>query len=892
MKKRVTQVLFVLVLLLNFLIIGNHTYISAYNDNTGIEEKSFCHVSLDEDFADDTVLIVLNKNASAVFKNYLPSDFSEVGCSNIEDLTEGVVEKIYEQQTNANETKDFVVNETNFRRILKLTLVDKGKEKVIEAIKKLEKRNDVISVAPDYYASFSTSSTNDLFVEEQWAIEKIGLPQAWEITTGSSLVKVGVIDSGIDADHSDLINRVNRSLSRSFSEDNVSPFTDIIGHGTHVAGIIGAQSNNQIGVTGACWNITLVSLKVDNANGSIKKSYMVSAISYATQVNIPILNCSIGFEGEYDTDIELAIRNYPGIFITAAGNSDTSTDLLPELPSCYDLDNIISVASSNYFDRISTDSNYGKYSVDLFAPGDTILSTYPTNACIDGTHDTLNTIHYTNGYHYSSGTSMASPYVAGVAALLLSKYPFLNAYEIKDIILRNVDIITENGNSVFGNLCVSGGRLNAYKALNNFRMLSRTDEINIYSYLNYGQGKFVVFNHGSGFMNFSLQATDNNGNMISCPQGAISIKDNAGNLLKKCNFDSYNVDAMNVAGINNFTFFFPQTGYYYIDVNFNNSNLNQLILKTMAMTNTSINMFNYNENDQFEINMVNGAQGDAIKFFSLGQAGKFQISFTTTNLNQDVLFVLFKRNSSSAFSGLDVIASDYYNSSFTLDMNLDAGEYYIGYFDNFNNSNITINLKRLITSYGGDVLVTDPTNKLIAGSEVVLNGGKRGENTITSGFTRIIYFDQYNGNAPSVSRLDYYWFSSNESVATVSDYATVLALPVRQDTTVKIMVVYKYDSSIVFIKEFVIKKETSTTPITINHAIIIRKNVYTSIDLTNVNVPINILQFYEWESLNPHLISVNYLGQLYATTTGTAVIKGTYFHNNRVKIYLSITIIS
>jgi hypothetical protein len=312
----------------------------------------------------------------------------------------------------------------------------------------------------------------------------------------------------------------------------------------------------------------------------------------------------------------------------------------------------------------------------------------------------------------------------------------------------------------------------------------------------------------------------------------------------------------------------------------------------MAMTNTSINMFNYNENDQFEINMVNGAQGDAIKFFSLGQAGKFQISFTTTNLNQDVLFVLFKRNSSSAFSGLDVIASDYYNSSFTLDMNLDAGEYYIGYFDNFNNSNITINLKRLITSYGGDVLVTDPTNKLIAGSEVVLNGGKRGENTITSGFTRIIYFDQYNGNAPSVSRLDYYWFSSNESVATVSDYATVLALPVRQDTTVKIMAVYKYDSSIVFIKEFVIKKETSTTPITINHAIIIRKNVYTSIDLTNVNVPINILQFYEWESLNPHLISVNYLGQLYATTTGTAVIKGTYFHNNRVKIYLSITIIS
>lgn len=892
MKKRVIQVLFVLVLLLAYIIIGNHADISAYTNNISIEEKSYCNVSLDENFADDTVLIVLNKNASTDFKTYSPSDFPEVRCLFVEDLTEGVVEKILQQQVNKNEANNLAVNTADFRRILKLTLIDKGKENVVSAIKRLEKRSDVLSVGPDYYATFSTTS-NDPLIMNQWAINNISLPQAWDITTGSSLVKVGVIDSGIDANHPELTNRVNRTLSRSFSEDNLSPFDDKIGHGTHVAGIIGAQGNNQIGMTGTCWNVTLVSLKVDNANGNIRKSYMVSAISYATQINIPILNCSIGFEGEYDTDLEHAIRNYPGIFVTAAGNSNTSTDLMPELPACYDLDNIISVGSSNYFNARSTDSNYGKFSVDLFAPGDSILSTYPMNACLDGTHDTLRTTHYENGYHYSSGTSMAAPYVAGVAALLLSKYPFLNAYAIKDIILKNVDIVIANGNSVFGDLCVSGGRLNAYKALNNFRTISKTDEINILPYLNYGQSKFAIYNYGTGFINLSLQAFSSNGSLISYPKGAITVKDASGQLIKKCNLDGYTKNAMNESNINNFTLFFPQTGYYYIDVSFNTNNLSQLILKSTEMTHTSINMFNYNENDQFEINMVNGSKGDAIKYFSIGQAGKFRISLTNTNnLSQEVLFVLLKQNSNNAFSGYDVIVSDYYNGSFTIEMNLEAGSYYIGYFDNFNDSNITIKLKRLITRYGGDVLETDSSNMQIAGSEVTLNGGKRGETTITSGFTRVIYFDKYNPKAPSVSRLDYHWFSSNEEVATVSEYGTVLALPVGKDTSVKIMAVYKYDHSIVFIKEFVIKKETSTTPITINHIMTIRTNVYTFIDLYNVNVPINILQLYNWESLSPNLISVNYLGGLYASGKGSAIIKGTYFKNSRVTIYINITIVT
>lgn len=314
----------------------------------------------------------------------------------------------------------------------------------------LEERVDVFSVEPNYVVSID-SVANDTYVYsyKQWAINKIDLADAWGVATGSSTVIVGIIDTGIDGDHPDLSHRVNVELSECFGEDFIDPLDDIHGHGTHVAGIIGAEGNN---ATGVCRDVQLVSLRAANNDGTFSLDNIVSAINYAEEENIPILNLSIGGP-DYSTTQYAAIQNYSGLVVCSAGNNSQNTDQSMQYPSCYDLDNIISVGASTSNDTLwnSSDqgSNFGILTVDIFAPGEYIWSTYA-----DGE------------YAYMSGTSMAAPHVAGVAALLLSLNPQLTPAEIKARIMIYAETVYDSeGNTVFGTKCVSGKRLNAYMAL-------------------------------------------------------------------------------------------------------------------------------------------------------------------------------------------------------------------------------------------------------------------------------------------------------------------------------------------------------------------------------------------------------------------------------------------
>ncbi len=127
--------------------------------------------------------------------------------------------------------------------------------------KKIEKREDVLMAFPNYiYTSTIVSDDTKYIDDSQWAIDKIQLPQAWGITTGSSSVKVGIIDSGIYGNHPDLTNRVNQTLGDVFTGIGTK-LTDEAGHGTAVAGVVGAEGNNSMGITGVCWNVDLVSIK-------------------------------------------------------------------------------------------------------------------------------------------------------------------------------------------------------------------------------------------------------------------------------------------------------------------------------------------------------------------------------------------------------------------------------------------------------------------------------------------------------------------------------------------------------------------------------------------------------------------------------------------------------
>lgn len=392
-----------------------------------------------ENVCDETLLVSINNEESLKFIDYKKHDFYSKYIVEIEDLTSSYKKIIDNESYNKKES---------FHRIYKIK-IDKNKVSVNRMKKILEHIDFIEDVSFDAEISISTTTTNDPYASSQWAIDKIQLDDAWDLEKGDESVKIGIIDSGIDNTHLDLIGRVDESLSESFvASSHGTALQDNCGHGTHVAGIIGGCPNDYGYIAGVCWDVTLVSLKVIKSDGKRNNSDIASAINYANANEIDLLNISINSSSN-SLAVKNAMNNFPGLIVCSAGNDGIDSDVTKVYYNEYTFENIICVGNSNINDIKSSSSNYGKETVDLFAPGDSILSNYPTN--LDP-----------SGLRILSGTSMAAPYVTGVAALLKAQNTSLTWEQIKIRILDNVDYI-----SSLGNLCVSGGRLNAYKALTN-----------------------------------------------------------------------------------------------------------------------------------------------------------------------------------------------------------------------------------------------------------------------------------------------------------------------------------------------------------------------------------------------------------------------------------------
>ena len=366
----------------------------------------------------------------------------------------------------------------------------------------------MFTACPNYFFSAnSTNSTPDdtLWINDaMWGLKGTGTnginaEAVWDITKGASSVTVGVMDSGIQADHPDLKNRISTAgLHRDFTVEPTktvsnAELVDPNGHGTHVAGIIGAQGNNKEGVSGVCWDVRLVSLRVFDEYGGSSSAYIAKAIHYAASENIPILNLSGGgyiYDIREKTLLQAALENYKGLFVCAAGNGNNlgigiDNDTIRFYPSDFSRDQefsnrVISVGAIDNSGNRAEFSNYGEKSVNIYAPGKDILSTYPQGFCTGETRDTSegtllaceckwsnkgwipnNTKHVANAYHSEWGTSMAAPFVTGVAALLLSVAPELTATQLKQAILGGSDEITIN--TPDGKQTVK--KLNAYKSL-------------------------------------------------------------------------------------------------------------------------------------------------------------------------------------------------------------------------------------------------------------------------------------------------------------------------------------------------------------------------------------------------------------------------------------------
>ncbi len=289
---------------------------------------------------------------------------------------------------------------------------------------------------------------NDPQLSQLWGLSEasgINAPRAWDLFTGSSSIVVAVIDTGIDYNHPDLAANMWRNpgeiASNGVDDDGNGYVDDLYGinartgaaqpgnplddhyHGTHVAGTIGAVGNNGIGVVGVNQRVKMMALKFLSSTGSGSLSDAIRAIDYATMmkndygVNVRVSNNSWG-GGGYSAALENAIkraRNAGIIFVAAAGNSSVDTDSEPSYPSGYDVDNVVSVAAIDSSHNLATFSNYGATTVDIAAPGVDIRSTMPTSQ-----------------YGKLSGTSMATPHVAGALALLLGREPGLSYLEAVD----------------------------------------------------------------------------------------------------------------------------------------------------------------------------------------------------------------------------------------------------------------------------------------------------------------------------------------------------------------------------------------------------------------------------------------------------------------------------
>lgn len=283
----------------------------------------------------------------------------------------------------------------------------------------------------------------------------ISAVDAWKIEQGSRNVIVAVIDTGIDPDHKDLKQNIWQDPAApasvygwNFVSNKANPKDDH-GHGTHVAGIIGAWSDAKPGVSGVVHNVSIMAVKYysETNSGAVNLANTVKAINYAVDHGAKIINYS-GGGPEFSEEEFLAIKRAETkgvLFVAAAGNERQDTDVSENhyYPSAYKLSNIISVAATDINNNLLPSSNWGKRQVDVAAPGENIYSTLP-----GGRYGTM------------TGTSQATAFVSGIAALLLSKNPELTPPQIREIIMTSVDPVPQLRDKL-----ATGGRVNAYSAL-------------------------------------------------------------------------------------------------------------------------------------------------------------------------------------------------------------------------------------------------------------------------------------------------------------------------------------------------------------------------------------------------------------------------------------------
>ena len=331
-----------------------------------------------------------------------------------------------------------IIDKHNSGRLLLIELNKNSRDEFIK-FHKLKKSNLVQYIIPNIKLHAFIQQPNDPEISNQWALEKIKIIEAWQHTRGREDITVAVIDTGIDWQHEDLSDRIwinNKEIpSNNIDDDNNGYIDDVRGwdffgqgdndpldetstknpgHGTHCAGIIAASANNNKGISGAAPLVKLMPIRFLGADGSGNLMSAVKAIDYAINNGAQVISASWGAEvqaAQMKPVLEAIERANKKdiVFVAAAANNGSSNDIKEVYPANAPSDNVISVSASQSDDNKPTWSNFGQATVSLAAPGANILSTLPGNK-----------------YGNLSGTSMATPLVAALSALILSQAKDLN----------------------------------------------------------------------------------------------------------------------------------------------------------------------------------------------------------------------------------------------------------------------------------------------------------------------------------------------------------------------------------------------------------------------------------------------------------------------------------
>ncbi len=369
-----------------------------------------------------------------------------------------------------------------------------GRLDVEQSIAILRRLPFVAYAEPNYTIHLNQQLPNDEYFAEQWPLHNTGQdsmfgvwlggtpdadvdwPEAWAAAAGNGSV-VAVMDTGIDYRHTDLAANVWENTAEAnglagvdddgngyvddirgwdFADDDNNPL-DGHGHGSHVAGTIAAIGHNNKGVAGVMWGGQVMALKIISDTGFGTLADAIEGLQYAVAMGVRVSNNSWGYseilpeeladhQALYDAIAASAADGH--LYVAAAGNDSVNTDTTPHYPSSFDLDNVVAVAATDNNDQLAWFSSYGPNSVDLAAPGDTVISTYKLFA---GSID---------DYGWLSGTSMATPHVAATAGLLLGLQPTWTYQQIKDQILNHVRTL-----GALSGTSVTGGMLNVHDAL-------------------------------------------------------------------------------------------------------------------------------------------------------------------------------------------------------------------------------------------------------------------------------------------------------------------------------------------------------------------------------------------------------------------------------------------